>query len=355
MPMAVVNGTRIHYLRLGEQARPGDQGVDDREELVMVHGLATSLAFWYLNYACELASEFRITLFDLRGHGRSQMTATGYSPENLARDMAGLLDHLGIAEAHVMAHSFGGVVAMNFALRESARVRSLVLADTHIEAARRTRDAGQWSHRSSIQAVLDRLGSELDTRDPYFGYKLLTSVAQMQLEGAIVPEELLEAVKPLTGRAGGQVAAQWLRLMRSTSAGEELMAGDGLAIEALRTFTFPILAIYGERSPARLTGTELLEVWPQAEFRNVRNAGHFFPMTRAEEVLSSCRRFWRGNLDDSGQRRRAGEEQRSYFRSDRFFRDAAGWYFSMRERGHVGPFERPEEARAAFLTLIEQL
>lgn len=348
MPMAAVNGTRIHYLRLAGDAS------DDREELVMVHGLATSLAFWYLNYARELSEHFRITLFDLRGHGRSPATASGYSPANLAADMAGLLDHLGIASAHVMAHSFGGVVAMNFALRESARVRSLVLADTHIEAARR-RHAEHWSHRASVQAALDRLGSQLDTRDPYFGYKLLTSVAQMQLEGATVPDELLEVVQPLTRLAGGQVAAQWLKLMSSTSAGEEMMAGDGLGIEALRAFRFPILALYGERSPARLTGTELLEVWPHAEFRNLRTAGHFFPMTRSAEVIAACRRFWHASPEDTGKRRRLGEAQGNYFRSDRFFRDGSGWYFTMRERGHVGPFERAEEAQAAFQALIEQL
>ena len=346
MPMAMVNGTRINYLRLAE----GE--TDDREELVMVHGLATSLAFWYLNFACELAKDFRVTLFDLRGHGRSQMSASGYSPANLARDMAGVLDHLGVADAHVMAHSFGGVVAMSFALLETHRVRSLVLADTHIAAARHSQE---WPHRAAIQAILDRLGSALDTRDPYFGYRLLTSVAQMQLEGLSVPEALLEVVKPLTQRTGGRAAAQWLRLMQTTTAGAEMMADDGLTLELLRTLEFPILALYGERSPARLTGSELLEVWPHAEFRNVRNAGHFFPMTRSEEVISACRRFWRGNFEDTGRKRRAGEASRSYFRSDRFFRDSGGWYFTMRDRGCVGPFERPEEAHAAFQSLIEQL
>src|SRR5438046_4762158 len=109
---------------------------DEPEDLVMVHGLAANMAFWYFKYACELARDFRVTVFDLRGHGRSQITPSGYTPDNLAVDLACLLDQLGIGSAHLLAHSFGGVVALRFALQRPERVRSLVLADTHVAAVR---------------------------------------------------------------------------------------------------------------------------------------------------------------------------------------------------------------------------
>jgi hypothetical protein len=104
--------------------------------------------------------------------------------------------------------------------------------------------------------------------------------------------------------------------------------------------------MYGDRSPARLTGTELLDVWPQAEFRNVRNAGHFFPASRSEEVVSACRRFWKGDLTQTQRRYRVGEAQRGYFRSDRIFKDTLGWYFMTRELPRVGPFAAFDEAHA---------
>jgi pimeloyl-ACP methyl ester carboxylesterase len=272
------------------------------------------------------------------------MTASGYDPANLAADLAGLLDHLGIEKAHFVAHSFGGLITMNFALRHRERVLSLVLADTHIAAARHVKDVGEWTYGRKIQRILDDHGFGLDTRDPYFGYKLLTRVAQLQLDGASVPPELSELVYPLTSATGGRTAAQWLRLMQSTSAEREMMGDDGLSLEALRSFEFPIVAMYGDLSPARLTGTELLNVWPHAEFRNVRNAGHFFPASRSEEVISACRRFWQGDLARTQRRHRAGETQRGYFRSDRIFKDTLGWYFTTRELPRVGPFAEFDEA-----------
>ena len=338
MPTAIVNGGRVHFV----QACEGD--AHGREDLILVHGLAANIAFWYFKYACEFAKDYRVTVFDLRGHGRSEMTPSGYSPANLAQDMAGLMDRLNIQKAHVVAHSFGGVVAMNFALRHNERVHSLVLADTHIAAARRVKDTPEWVYGQTIQNILDANGFNLCTQDPFFGYKLLSRVAHLQMQGGKVPDDLFELVHPLTSNTGGRTAAQWLRLMQNTSAEAELMGDDGLSLEALRRFRFPIIAMYGDRSPARLTGTELLDVWPHAEFRNVRNAGHFFPASRSEEVIAACRNFWRGNLTHPERGYRAGETQRGYFRSERIFKDTLGWYFMTRELPRVGPFAEFEEA-----------
>ncbi len=147
----------------------------------MVHGLATNLAFWYFHYAAVFARRYRVTVYDLRGHGRSEMPAGGYTPQNLARDLEGLLDHLAIPRAHFLVHSFGGVIALNLARIAPERIASLVLADTHISAARVA--AGQvWEYGTGMQTLLDDADMKLDTRDPYFGYRLLTEVARMHLD-----------------------------------------------------------------------------------------------------------------------------------------------------------------------------
>lgn len=346
MPTTICNGARINYVQLT------DGGAAGREDLVMVHGLATNMAFWFFRYSPELAKHFRVTLFDLRGHGRSEMTTTGYAPANLAADMAGLLDHLKIENAHFLTHSFGGVVAMNFALRQPARVRSLVLADTHISATRHAETAQEWAYGQTMQALLDRHGIALDTKDPYFGYKLLGHVAHMQANGVEVPRPLDALVNPLRSNSGGRTAAQWLKLIDTTAAEAELMGQDGLTLEALQAFRFPIFAMYGDRSPARLTGEELLAVWPHAEFRSIRDAGHFFPASRPDEVLSACRRFWHGDLAVEQRRNRVGDTGRNYFRSDRIFMDTGSWYLQTREAGRMGPFAAPEQAREALDNLV---
>ena len=341
MPIASVNGVRLNFVQMDDE----DRGA--RDHLVMVHGLATNLAFWYFKYAPAFVKRFRVTLLDLRGHGRSDTPHRGYAPSNLARDLAELLDRLQIEKAHFLTHSFGGIVAMNLAREAPHRVKSLVLADTHISAVRHVETRQEWLYGRSIQPILDRHGVDLDTTDPYFGYKLLTRVAEWQMRGDAVPAEMSELVSPLVGATGARTATRWLELMKSTSAAVELMGDDGLALESLRQFSFPILAMYGDNSQARLTGTELLELWPHAIFRRVRDAGHFFPLSRPEEVISGCNRFWSGEFANQSRSHRAGEPRRRYFRSDRFFEIDGNWYFTSLEKQRVGPFATYDEAREA--------
>ncbi len=337
MPIALVNGVRLNYVQMA----PPDAG-GPYEDLVMVHGLATNMAFWYFHYAAVFARRFRVTLYDLRGHGRSEMASDGYTPRNMARDLEGLLDHLAVPRAHFLVHSFGGVITLNLAQAVPDRIASLVLADTHISAARGA--AGQvWDYGAGLQHLLDAANVKLDTRDPYFGYRLLTEVARMQVNREPVPAGLDKLVGPLVANASSKTAAQWFRLMESTSAESELMGQDGLTLESLRQMRFPILAIYGDNSQARLTGEELLNVWPHAEFRRVRDAGHFFPSSRPAEVIQACSQFWRGDFGKLPAHR-SGEPEQRHFRSDRVFQAADGWYCLTREAGSLGPFTSPEDA-----------
>lgn len=344
MPVAVVGGIRVNYLQVAPDAGAA-------EDLVMVHGLATNLAFWYAPYATELSKRYRVTLYDLRGHGRSETPPAGYRAADLARDLRGLLDHLDIRRAHVLAHSFGGVVALNLACADPERVASLVIADTHIAAARDGAGTRGWGDGERIQKILDSAGSALDVRDPYFGYHLLTEVARLQQQDARVPKPLADLVAPLLGARGNRTALQWLALMDHTSARAELMADDGLDLASLRCLRFPIMAMYGDRSQARITGEELLGVWPHAEFRRVRDAGHFFPTTRAGEVLRTCQRFWDGELPQPVAHR-SGEADGRHFRSDRIYESGDGWFCLTRERSPLGPFPGPEAARRELAAYI---
>ena len=101
MPKRSVNGINLHYWQVGE-------GPD----LVMIHGLNGNLAVWHLELMPKLRHEYRITTYDLRGHGRSDMPPTGYSTEDMAKDLLGLLDALGIERAHLMGHSLGADISL---------------------------------------------------------------------------------------------------------------------------------------------------------------------------------------------------------------------------------------------------
>jgi pimeloyl-ACP methyl ester carboxylesterase len=81
MPFAAVNDTKLHYIVL-----PCDKG-GDAEYVVMIHGLAASMAFWYFQLAPQIARNYNVILYDLKGHGRSVVSAHGYRPVNMADEL----------------------------------------------------------------------------------------------------------------------------------------------------------------------------------------------------------------------------------------------------------------------------
>ena len=105
MPKIEANGIFQHYLTVGKGP-----------EVVMLHGFLGNLAVWHLNIVPALRNDFRVTTVDLRGHGYSQMTPTGYTTENLAKDLKEFLEALGISRPRLVGHSFGADVCLHFAL-----------------------------------------------------------------------------------------------------------------------------------------------------------------------------------------------------------------------------------------------
>lgn len=288
MPIAQVNGTTLNYMQLSYK------GSGETEDLVMIHGLAANMGFWLQDFAHHFSQRFRVTLVDLRGHGRSGTTPSGYNPENLAADLQSLLAHLEIKKAHIIAHSFGGVVAMHLAADNPALMSSLVLADTQISVGREQAQGTPWEIGGTIQKILDECNINLDTRHPYFGYQVITEVAKYRRDDKVIPEALYPWVGRMLDGNSKRTSERWLQLMEETTAEQELMGNDGLAEEKLLAICCPVLAMYGEKSHAMSTGRYLTSLWKQAEFISVPNGGHFFPKAHPDAVKSYCDNFWDG-------------------------------------------------------------
>jgi pimeloyl-ACP methyl ester carboxylesterase len=112
--------TPVGSARLAWWTDGDDTGGDP---LVLVHAGVADARMWE-PVLPALAAAHRVVRFDMRGFGRSRSARGAFSP---ARDVAGLLDGLGIARAHVVGASFGGLVALELAASAPARVASLVL------------------------------------------------------------------------------------------------------------------------------------------------------------------------------------------------------------------------------------
>jgi pimeloyl-ACP methyl ester carboxylesterase len=105
--------------------------------LVLIQGVGVQGAAW-APQVDALAPHFTCLTFDNRGMGASQPQAGALSVERMAADTAWLLEHLGWPSAHVAGHSLGGVIALQLALSQPGRVRSLALLCTVARGAEAT-------------------------------------------------------------------------------------------------------------------------------------------------------------------------------------------------------------------------
>jgi 3-oxoadipate enol-lactonase len=127
------NGIEIHYEREGSGP-----------VVTFSHSLGCHLGMWD-EQVKALRGRYTVLRYDTRGHGQSSAPAGAYTLDELAEDLKGLLDGLGVAETHFVGLSMGGMIGQTFALRYPARVRSLALCDTTSRYPAAA--AGVWEER----------------------------------------------------------------------------------------------------------------------------------------------------------------------------------------------------------------
>src|SRR5262245_11521619 len=117
MPYARLNDVDLYY---------ESHGSDD--PLLLFLGLVSDAKT--LSQFVPEFKDYRIVIIENRGSGRSAKPEGPYSTEMMAEDAVALMDQLGIAQAHIIGKSMGGMIAQWIAARWPAKVRSLVLAST---------------------------------------------------------------------------------------------------------------------------------------------------------------------------------------------------------------------------------
>ena len=90
-----------------------------------------------------LARRFRVLTWDVRGHGASERPPDGYSVTQFARDLAGLLDHVGADKAVIMGTSMGGTIAQRFILDYPERTLAAVIMSTSSQVNERAKEMWQ--------------------------------------------------------------------------------------------------------------------------------------------------------------------------------------------------------------------
>lgn len=115
-----VNGIQVNYTIEGPENAP---------VVMFSHSLAANLTMWDPQ-AVALRGHYRVLRYDTRGHGQTEAPVGAYTLEQLADDVRGLLDALGIKRTHYVGLSMGGMIGQTLALRHPEVVDRLVLCDT---------------------------------------------------------------------------------------------------------------------------------------------------------------------------------------------------------------------------------
>ena len=104
--------------------------------LVLVMGIGYDATLWGLHQVPYFSEHFQTIIFDNRDAGRSSQATGAYTIADMADDLAGLLDGLGIERAHLLGISMGSMICQEFAIHHPNRLNKLVLTGTGAAPAR---------------------------------------------------------------------------------------------------------------------------------------------------------------------------------------------------------------------------
>jgi pimeloyl-ACP methyl ester carboxylesterase len=96
--------------------------------LILVHGLASSQHIWDLTLPM-LESNFRVTSYDQRGHGESSRPSSGYSFDEVGKDLRAVARAVGAKRPILVGHSYGANVSIEYAVRHPRDVAGVMTVD----------------------------------------------------------------------------------------------------------------------------------------------------------------------------------------------------------------------------------
>ena len=235
MPFATVNSLRLHYHLHGDAGEP----------LIFVHGYTGDSSDWRHQIE-EFSSDYRVLVFDNRGHGESEAPAdqSVYTVDEMVEDAEQLITELEFERYHLVGHSMGGAIAQEITLSNPKKVLSLTLHDT--------------TH--------------------WFG--------DHEQPGGTLPYVPPEHIQPA--------------MLRAAKMSKDALAGAWKGLTTWRGSTeraheikTPTLIIYGDRDASRIVegSRRLKELIPQADVAVIAGAGHSPQWECPDEFNAALRRF----------------------------------------------------------------
>ena len=251
MNTVAINGIKLAYIRRGKGT-----------PLVLIHGYPLDHASWN-EVASLLENEFDVIAPDLRGFGQSTTVETPYTILDMADDLAGLLDHLGIDKVALAGHSMGGYVALAFAKKYSQRMSGLGLVSS--QAVADSPEGKDRRYQTAADVAQKGVGIVADAMTP----KLSGNTRVQTFVRTVIEQQKKSAV---------------IGALKAMAEREDLMPH-------LSTVTFPVVLIHGNADmliPIE-RAKEMKALLPSAQFLELQGAGHMPMMEFAKETAKGLK------------------------------------------------------------------
>ncbi|MGJ8668744.1 MAG: alpha/beta fold hydrolase [Oceanococcus sp.] len=269
---AAVDGLDMRYRLQG-------QALGSAPVITLIHSHFLDMGMWDA-WVAELAADFTVLRYDMAGHGLTGPDASGiYTVQRDVQLLRGLLDHLGIANSHVVGSSLGGNVAFHFAAQHPEKIDHLVLVNS-----------GGLKRKSS------RSGADIPAWADWV-FPLVPPAALhrfinwMAADKSVTDDELKTRFVDMLRRQGNR-SAELSRL-------RQFEVGDSSPV--LAKIKAPTLVLWGQDNPQ--LPAELAQEFADKLIRARRlqvisypGAGHLLPLERPTASVRDTRNFVQAQL-----------------------------------------------------------
>ena len=265
-----LNGSEVYYKTIGKGA-----------PLVIVHGGPVLDHSYFLPHLEALAEDYQLVFYDQRACGRSSVAVDSATMnlDGFVEDIEQLRVQLGFGKINLLGHSWGGLLAMKYAIEHDDHLDHLILSNTmapsvadwqaeNLEVAKKTKPTDQKRLDAIVSSGL------LRTEDPseYVREMLMLSYKTQMYDTSKL--EKLELYVPKDFMLRSQVFGLL---------GPDMAAFD--LYDDLSKITSPTLVIYGESEPAvTLHAQKLVNAFSNGRLEIMKETGHF-PFIEAQTAF----------------------------------------------------------------------
>ena len=253
MDTVAVNGINLAYTRLGKGT-----------PLVLVHGFPLDSSSWN-ELIPYLKDHFDLILPDLRGFGKSTTVEAPYTLSDIADDLAGLLDDLGVEKTALAGHSMGGYISLAFAKKYPQRVSGLGLIAS--QAAADAPEGKERRYKTAADVAEKGVGVVVEAMSP----KLSADVRVQEFVRGVIERQSKQAV---------------IGALKAMAERED-------AMPILSSFNFPLVLIHGDADqliPIE-RAKEIKSANPSATLLELKGAGHMPMMEFARQTADGLMIF----------------------------------------------------------------